>query len=51
MVKKELSEDNYRASLNHYLLGLKSRYDGKKMRVREMNDLQYYVWILKNGKW
>lgn len=50
-VKKELSEDNYRASLNHYLLGLKSRYDGKRMRVREMNDLQYYVWILKNGKW
>ncbi len=50
-VKRDLSEDHYRVSLNHYLLGLKSRYDSKKMRVREMNELQYYVWILKNGKW
>ncbi len=48
--RRDLSEDHYRASLNHYLLGLKSRYDNRKMRVREMNDLQYYVWILKNGK-
>ena len=47
---RELSESQYQASLNHYLLGLKSRYDKRKMRVREMNDLQYYVWILKNGK-
>jgi hypothetical protein len=46
----QLSEDLYSTSLNHYLLGLKSRYDSKKMRVKEMNDLQYYVWILKNGK-
>ena len=47
---RDLSEDLYRASLNNYLLGLKSRYDSKKMRVREFNDLQYYVWILRNGK-
>jgi hypothetical protein len=47
---RELSESQYQASLNHYLLGLKTRYDKRKMRVREMNDLQYYVWILKNGK-
>lgn len=50
VIRKSLNEDLYRASLNDYLLGLKSRYDNKKMRVREMNDLQYYVWILKNGK-
>ncbi|MFP5385263.1 MAG: hypothetical protein ACLGHN_04245 [Bacteriovoracia bacterium] len=49
-ITKDLSEDLYRASLNNYLLGLKSRYDSKKMRVREMSDLQYYVWILRNGK-
>lgn len=49
-VYREPTEELYRASLNHYLLGLKSRYDKKKMRVREMNDLQYYVWILRNGK-
>ena len=49
-ITKELTEEAYRVSLNHYLLGLKSRYDNKKMQVREMNDLQYYVWILKNGK-
>lgn len=49
-VRRELSDEQYQVSLNHYLLGLKSRYDKKKMRVREMNDLQFYVWILKNGK-
>jgi hypothetical protein len=48
--RRELSLDLYRASLNHYLLGLKSRYDEKRMKLRELNDLQYYVWILKNGK-
>jgi hypothetical protein len=50
VISRELSEEHYRASLNHYLLGLKSRYDKKKMKVREMNELQYYVWILTNGK-
>ena len=48
--RQELSEWPYQKSLNHYLLGLKSRYDKKKQRVREMSDLQYYVWILKDGK-
>ena len=47
---RELSEELYQKSLNSYLLGLKNRYDNKKMQVREMNDLQYYVWILKDGK-
>lgn len=45
-----LSESLYASSLNHYLLGLKSRYDSKRMKVREMSDLHYYVWLLKNGK-
>ena len=49
-ISVDISEEHYRKSLNHYLLGLKSRYDNKKMRVREMNDVQYYVWILRNGK-
>ena len=48
--RKEISPEIYQASLNHYLLGLKNRYDRKKMRVKEFNDLQYYVWILRNGK-
>jgi hypothetical protein len=48
--REELSFDIFQASLNHYLLGLKSRYDKKKLRVRDMNDLQYYVWILRHGK-
>ncbi len=48
--RQELSDEPYRKSLNHYLLGLKSRYDRKNLRVREMSDLQYYVWILKDGK-
>lgn len=48
--RQVLSDDPYRKSLNHYLLGLKSRYDKKNLSVREMSDLQYYVWILKDGK-
>lgn len=48
--RKEISDDLYRASLNHYLLGLKNRYDKRKLKVRELDDLQYYVWILRNGK-
>jgi hypothetical protein len=47
---EDISEQHYRKSLNHYLLSLKSRYDNNKMRVREMSDVQYYVWILRNGK-
>ena len=49
-LSRDLSMDLYHSSLNHYLFGLKSRYDNKQMKVREMNDLQYYVWILQNGK-
>lgn len=49
-VRRDLSDEQFSVSLNHYLLGLKKRYDKKNMRVRDMNDLQYYVWILKNGK-
>jgi hypothetical protein len=45
-----LNDTHYRASLNDYLKGLKTRYTDKKMEIREMNDLQYYVWILKHGK-
>jgi hypothetical protein len=46
----ELSSIHYEYAINKYLNGLKSKYSGKKLMVREMNDLQYYVWILKNGK-
>lgn len=49
-LSRDLTDEYYQSSLNHYLLGLKSRYDNKNMKVREMNDLQYYVWILQNGK-
>lgn len=49
-VNRELSSDHYLAALNYYLNGLKMRYTDKKMQIREMNNLQYYVWILKNGK-
>jgi hypothetical protein len=49
-VSREVSEDFYGTSLKHYLLGLKSRYDNRKMRVKEMTDLQYYIWILNHGK-
>lgn len=48
--RRELGADLYQKALNHYLLGLKTRYTQKKMRVREMNELEYYVWLLRNGK-
>lgn len=48
--RRELAPDIYQKALNHYLLGLKTRYTQKKMRVRELNDLEYYVWLLRNGK-
>lgn len=48
--RRELSSALYEKALNHYLLGLKARYTQKKMRIREMNELQYYVWLLRNGK-
>lgn len=47
---QDFSLELYNASLKHYLLGLKSRYDKDQIRVREMNNLFYYVWILRNGK-
>ncbi len=40
----------YQKALNHYLFGLKKLYTQKRMRIREMNELEYYVWLLKNGK-
>ncbi|HXH29806.1 MAG TPA: hypothetical protein VNJ01_03230 [Bacteriovoracaceae bacterium] len=49
-VEREISAEAYQTCLNHYLFGLKTRYTNRQMRVREMNDLQYYVWILRNGK-
>jgi hypothetical protein len=46
-----LTDSLYREALNHYLLGLKTRYTDKKLQVREMSDLQYYIWILRHGKY
>ena len=50
VVQKEMSDSHYKVALNFYLRDLKTRYTDKKMQVREMNDLQYYVWILRDGK-
>lgn len=48
--QKEMSDSHYKATLNYYLRDLKTRYTNKRMQVREMNDLQYYIWILRHGK-
>jgi hypothetical protein len=48
--QKEINDDHYRAGLNYYLSQLKQRYLARRQQVREMNDLQYYVWILRHGK-
>ena len=50
VMKKEMDDGHYQATLNYYLKDLKQRYTNKHMQVREMNDLQYYIWILRNGK-
>lgn len=49
-IQKEMSDSHYKVALNFYLRDLKTRYMSDKMQVREMNDLQYYVWILRHGK-
>lgn len=46
----KLDEVRFQKPLHDYLWGLKTRYDARKLQVREFNDLQYYVWILKHGK-
>jgi hypothetical protein len=47
----ELALDNrfHEAALNNYLNYLKTRYSLKYSQIREMNDLQYYIWVLKQG--
>lgn len=51
---KNINEESemkfYHFSLNQYLMGLKKRFAVEKTQVREMSDLQYYLWTLKNGK-
>lgn len=49
-VKKEMDDSHYKAALSSYLMQLKLRYRSLRTQVREMNDLQYYVWILRHGK-
>jgi hypothetical protein len=49
-VNRELNVSLYQDSLNHYLKSLKGRYNTQQLQVREMSDLQYYVWTLRNGK-
>ena len=48
--EKDISDLHYRASLKAYLTDLKKRYTKNYTQVREMNDLQYYIWILRHGK-
>ena len=47
--QKEISDSHYKATLSYYLRGLKTRYTNKLMQVREMTELQYYIWIVRHG--
>jgi redox-regulated HSP33 family molecular chaperone len=47
---KEISDSHYKATLKSYIMNLKTRYTKNQTQVREMNDLQYYVWILRHEK-
>jgi hypothetical protein len=49
-VEKGPGTNHFQAALDSYLFGLKKRYSNERSQVREMSDLQYYVWILRNGK-
>ena len=46
----ELDPKIYQAAVNSYLMSLKNQFNMRQLEVRHMNDLQYYVWILKNVK-
>ena len=46
---KGLDARFHEAALNEYLSYLKSRYSIKRTQVREMSDLQFYIWALKKG--
>ncbi len=49
--KKNIHNERlYHFSLDQYLLGLKKRFGIEKAQVKNMSDLQYYIWTLKNGK-
>ena len=45
-----LSDSYFKKSLENYLWSLKNKYSFDQMQIRETNNLQYYVWILKNVK-
>ena len=47
---KEISDSHYKATLKSYMMNLKTRYTKNQTQVREMNDLQYYIWILRHEK-
>jgi len=49
IAQKEMGDEHYRNSINYYLKSLKNRYTNQRVQVREMNDLQYYIWILRHG--
>lgn len=49
-VIRELTQSFYVTPLKDYLISLKERYSNKEIKVREMNDLQYYIWILEHAK-
>ena len=44
-----LDQRFHKAALNEYLIYLKKRYSVNYTQVREMSDLQYYIWVLKRG--
>jgi hypothetical protein len=49
VISKGLDSRFHEAALNDYLNYLKTRYSIKRTQIREMSDLQFYIWALKKG--
>jgi len=49
-MEKHSSNVYYQKALDSYMWSLKTKYNFDRMQIRETNNLQYYVWILKNVK-
>ena len=47
---ESISLDYYKKSMSLHYLKLKEMYQNESKKVRMMNDSEFYIWLLKNGK-
>lgn len=47
---KDFDKTYYEFALNRYILKLKGLYNKDRMNIPEMNEINYYIWTLKNAQ-